>query len=964
MRHRHLRPLLLSGVKMRIPLLLGLLALQLAAADEPLTRVEFQLDQAKLTWQLGQGLTVDYAGRRVWLPFSSQLTLHDERWSGHYYSSNGQQPAVALSTEGESKVLTLDWPEKGFRCHEVLTVGPGDRFKLDYTFYQNQWDDAHLQCAFAKPTEAFWAGAKYHLKNADGESDGVIPAQWDPAVQGRSATVFRGATDLTVHSPFGTVTVASTQPLFCFDYAERNGALWLGWDELIPRDEKVTWHVDVTLAPAEFEVGGVVLSGLRVPDRVENGLLQAGVKLARGADGPAGAKLKLRLQRDGEAIAVPEVAVTLTDQPVEAKVELPLTEPGQYQLGLTVQDAAGKTVWELPAAPLTVLSPCQLTATRSFYTDEAQGALLVTPRAGLPAEGLKARLTGAGLDLESPLTPGQRSVIPFDLAALALGETTVQCQVLLGERVAGQVETVVRKLTPQANEVKIDHLTGGLIVDGLPTYPFGAYCFNPPAELAEQEAAMAFTHLAPYRRSDFNTEGAEAEMMAALDRCAQIGIRVHYDVRKIASMSDTPEKWALLKREVEAVRNHPALLCWYINDEPELHPDDSPPERMAETYRFIRALDPYHPCTMVFARRDAADSYADGMDIVMADPYPIPHQPPAVVARATDEMVEMMGARMPVWIVPQAFGGGEGWRREPTADEAKLMTYLAAIHGAKGIQYFMRVLPNVRPMTPALWAACRQLGAEFEELSPELLSGQPQPMVTVQPETVDAAAWRSDRAILVLVANTSKTPVNTTVKVAGLADQTATVLFENRAVDVVDGTLAEPLSSYGVRAYRIELQPPAEDVPGNLLYNGDFEHNATAGTPDGYYISAGKDVAASAHLESRLAFQGRHCLRVVTPTDGGGLYLAPFPFPVTEGTRYRVKLAAKSLVPGAKLLVRLGILDNRELRCELTGDWQTFEFTGTAKQTERRGQLSYRLETAGTAWVDALEVTALPKGDE
>ena len=72
-----------------------------------------------------------------------------------------------------------------------------------------------------------------------------------------------------------------------------------------------------------------------------------------------------------------------------------------------------------------------------------------------------------------------------------------------------------------------------------------------------------------------------------------------------------------------------------------------------------------------------------------------------------------------IWIVPQCFGGGEGSKREPTAREQRVMTYLALLHGARGIQYFIRKPPSSFPKSPEMWAECSTLALEAAELTPE-----------------------------------------------------------------------------------------------------------------------------------------------------------------------------------------------------------------------------------------------------
>ena len=75
-----------------------------------------------------------------------------------------------------------------------------------------------------------------------------------------------------------------------------------------------------------------------------------------------------------------------------------------------------------------------------------------------------------------------------------------------------------------------------------------------------------------------------------------------------------------------------------------------------------------------------------------------------------------------IWLVPQAFGGGEHWTREPTKAEIRAMTYLGLIEGAMGIQYFIRRGPNLNPKSPIAWHECSELALETQAMIPWLFS--------------------------------------------------------------------------------------------------------------------------------------------------------------------------------------------------------------------------------------------------
>ncbi|NUP99212.1 MAG: hypothetical protein HUU35_05060, partial [Armatimonadetes bacterium] len=553
-----------------------------------------------------------------------------------------------------------------------------------------------------------------------------------------------------------------------------------------------------------------------------------------------------------------------------------------------------------------------------------------------------------------------RLLLPFDPGALPAGETTLICRLLDGERLVAETRASLRRLPPKPYQVKIDQLSRGLLVDGLPLLPFGMYAKWTATDVAEEEAPYGFTHLAPYRgpAAFITDEASRAAVIAALDRYAALGIKIHYDVRHLTTGEPTAETWARLKTEVEAVRDHPALLCYYLADEPELQ--GIPPERLAKAYQFIRALDPYHPCTQVFANRSKAPDYLAGMDIIMADPYPIPRQPVTEVALATQQMEATTGQALPLWIVPQMFGGGEWWEREPSPQEERVMTYLALIHGATGIQYFIRERAHVRPL-PLLLNEVRALAAEAAELSPALLSRLPRPAVRGGSAEVHAAAWRTAEGIYVLAANTANRPLPLELTVEGAPEGKAEVLFEHREVVVSEGVVSDLIDAFGSRAYRLPLAPgdSAGLLPRNLSRNASFEEQHVTGSPDGYYLGGQPDAGAQVRVDSRLAVHGRHSLRVVVPAEGKGYNLSPFPIRLREGQEYEISVHARGLQPGGKLSLWLGELSPKQAEFTLTTEWQRFSVRARASKDNPRGALSYRLTSPGTAWLDLWQVVPL-----
>ena len=314
----------------------------------------------------------------------------------------------------------------------------------------------------------------------------------------------------------------------------------------------------------------------------------------------------------------------------------------------------------------------------------------------------------------------------LDLAGLPDGTTILNWQLLKAGHVDTSGTVAIVSLPPKPNAVQIDLLTGGLIADRMPFFPFGFYC-TPVGDLPEREVVHGFNMIGPYQS---NLPAGRAERKAYMDRCAQLGIRVQYAVNSLIGsghngakgldMSEA-DKLALLKEEVLAFRDHPALLSWYINDEPD--GQGRPPALLESAYKMIHELDPYHPISIVFMMPAKAGDFRHTMDIAMTDPYPIPGPADKVM----DDLAAYNKAyryEKSVWLVPQAFGGQEMWAREPTAQEIRLMTYMGLISGVKGIQYYVHAAGNLNPQSVSAWSACSDLAVETAQMASFLLSAR------------------------------------------------------------------------------------------------------------------------------------------------------------------------------------------------------------------------------------------------
>jgi len=604
------------------------------------------------------------------------------------------------------------------------------------------------------------------------------------------------------------------------------------------------------------------------------------------------------------------------------------------------------------------------------YTRESEAHVVVAPY--LPGDAGRLTLTATLGDrklIAGAKVDGRRkTAVAFPAGKLPRGESHVRCLLRAGGRQVAEAELTFRRLPHKPNVTKINHVGSGLIVEDLPLVPFGFYCGgDSPAdmirELIDDEAVQGFNQMMHYH-DRANTKAARAKIAKYLDRCAAVGMKVMYPTYWVYCPRDRemgPKQWDELRDEVRWVRDHPALLGYYLADEPGL--SKIPAAILDEAYGVIKAADPYHPVMLVHMHPRQAKAYHNCMDIVMVDPYLVPNHPIRKMSQWMQALRKEFADGVPVWIAPQAFGGVYWWDREPSWREGRVMTYLALIHGATGVMYFINSpRPTVRyvsPNSPRLWNEYRGLALEAAELTPALLSAEPRPEIEYGPKCVRAAAWRDRGMITILAANPTDRPRRLSVRIAGCDySGQATAPFEFRSVKVVKGRIAEMIDAVGTRAYQIPVGPrPREDLRedrGNLVRMPSFETIPNPGNAAGFCTTGGTGPGATYFVDSRVARHGRHSLRLRAPA-GEHAGIVPVRFALAKGAGYRISVWARAAKAGVKLTLGLDHAKPARKRFTLTGDWKEYAMTGRAPADREAAEVFLQIDGPGTAWFDMLQ---------
>ncbi len=564
--------------------------------------------------------------------------------------------------------------------------------------------------------------------------------------------------------------------------------------------------------------------------------------------------------------------------------------------------------------------------------------------------------------------------IVADLVGNDLTDTvnTISYRLMNGSLTVAAGNVAVIKRPVKENAVQIDLLTGGLIVDGRPFFPFGFYC-GAVKDLPENEVVHGFNMIGPYQD---NLPANYATRKAYMDRCAQVGVRVQYSVNsligsghngnKISDLTDA-EKLDILKKEIIAFRDHPALLSWYINDEPD--GQGRPPQILEQAYQLVHRLDPYHPISVVFMMPQKANDFRQTMDIAMTDPYPIPG-PADKVMDDLNKYIAAYRYQKSVWLVPQAFGAQEMWTREPTAQEIRLMTYMGLISGAKGIQYYTHAPGDLNPQSVSAWSACSNMAVETAQMTSFLSSPDDAPEFRSTDNKLLMRSFKYKGNLLVLVANNENRPktfsIQTMAKDTGLKT-TAELWFENREVPFNNGAIDDIIDAYGTRVYlvRNNQNNSALITPHNMLLNPGFEKIVSPGLPIGSNVNVRTndkaDKGATFFADGTQSKEGLFSLRLITPTDSMGKKIRFLPMVMNMGNSYTVSIWAKAAIHETPPTFRLAVDGMQQTHTfALTADWKKYSFTYRAPASSTNAILTLELLQKGTGWFDVVDVSPDP----
>lgn len=535
-------------------------------------------------------------------------------------------------------------------------------------------------------------------------------------------------------------------------------------------------------------------------------------------------------------------------EPAAFEFRMPINVPGDRAMALRVLDAADRSPVFVTAYPDSLFPEImQAFLDRSYYTTEKNGRAIAM--LNLPPSAAKENLSfSVAVDKGEPckvnIEDVRKTVVEIPLANLDIGPHSVSMTIVDGKgNVLEQQQVTTQKLPPAPDpirEVKADRENLVVLVDGQPFFPICIY--NIPPEYLKECAAAGFNMTLRWGGTNLKRiEDKQARRNAIrkyLDQIHEAGmVALEYPTgfkymgyadpnfrEKVEDFLEYELRWV-----AEAVADHPAVVGYYVFDEPGGEYLRGVCKRFMD---IVKEYDPYHPGYVLFSGK--VRPWPEVFEFVGRDYYFRGHAPLyTVYTTVRHETAEAARIRRPYWHVPLCEMESSRTRGESgpvTGPQQRAQSYLAVIGGAKGMLWWLWP-----PRRVDNWGVLKQVAGEFRELSPVLLEPEPAQRVVYEPrdtaEIVVPVAKEHQGKTYLITCNSIEQPVKTVFRLPAALGNTAEVLFEDRSVQLKNGVFRDRFQAYGRHVYVFD-KPWPEDGVITIAETRSLEADTSGGTAE------------------------------------------------------------------------------------------------------------------------------------
>ena len=255
------------------------------------------------------------------------------------------------------------------------------------------------------------------------------------------------------------------------------------------------------------------------------------------------------------------------------------------------------------------------------------------------------------------------------------------------------------------------------------------------------------------------------------------------------------------------------------------------PDYCAKHYEHIKAFDKKRPVLLGLSslvikhypirgdREGHPEDYPEYVnrcgDFVAFDIYPVAYKladQMNLVPKGVDQLNAWDTRNQPKWVAIECTYGRPS-NPSATAEQIRTQIWMAIIHGARGISYFVHHFDlNYKCITdmgllldPDMMKAITKQNAEIKSLAKVIYAPEADGVSREAKAELDYIAREVDGSFYIFGATTTTNATEATFSIDGLGDATVEVINEGRIIDMKKGTFSDNFEGYDVNLYKITL---------------------------------------------------------------------------------------------------------------------------------------------------------------
>jgi len=510
-------------------------------------------------------------------------------------------------------------------------------------------------------------------------------------------------------------------------------------------------------------------------------------------------------------------------------IALELIDPDNNQTLHICSSVLSPTYTSMPATG----KPLSAYVEYDYYTDDKTASARVTWESRDPVTveakliaGATGKVINKSLAQFSLSGPATRT-FSFPIADLSCGDYDVVVTASSKGKEVQSASDRLKKLPPNPVDMRLSRFTRGLAINRAGFFPVvitGNPERDPDAHIKmfKEQGFNTFCWCVPVKWDPATLELSEKrveEIKRALDRALKQDIKIifpltfdtfwYWNSAKAKEVfSGNPQKLiGMYTKAVEKFKDHPAIIAWYLEDEPPKWGKPSSwngfdENTMMDIYKAVKARDPYRPAIVNWNGAWKTTPYGgyECTDVVSHDDYPFSGDQfdlEELVPRVRMLNTPNVG-RKPAFIWLQAYYEDTRWS---TPDEVRTHAYLQIIYGTRGIGYW-----GQKPVYPPLWKEMGQINSETRTLWNEVFAKPDSRQLTLAKnnQRIHYTLWESNNKYYLISINTDSNPVKVYLDMAALAGRKVTgssLLFETGVPVLKDGILTDTLAPFQRRVY-------------------------------------------------------------------------------------------------------------------------------------------------------------------